>query len=159
MEITDTRVVIGYGSLMSRDSRFGFAWVLFAAALALHIIDEATHDFLSVYNPNALLIRERYGVPIPVLTFGTWIIGLGAAILVLACLSPVAFRGVRWLRITAIPLAVIVGILNACMHMGSSIYFHRFMPGVYSAPVLLAAGIFLLSPAADSKARGETASA
>jgi len=123
---------------MSRDERFGTAWVLFAVALALHVIDEATH------NPNALLIRQRYGIPVPIFTFEAWIISLTAAILLLLCLSPLAFRGDRWQRMVAAPLAIVVGLFNASLHIGSSIYFHRFMPGVYSAPILLIAAIFLL---------------
>ncbi len=130
---------------MSRDERFGTAWVLFALALALHVIDEAANDFLSVYTPNAQLIRERFGIPVPIFTFESFVASLGAAVLLLLCLSPFAYRGAGWLRVIARPLAVIVGIFNACLHVGSSIWFHRFMPGVYSSPVMLAAGLWLLA--------------
>jgi hypothetical protein len=34
--------------------------------------------------------------------------------------------------------------MNAALHISSSIYFHRWMPGVYSSPVLLIAAVFLL---------------
>jgi hypothetical protein len=53
------------------DRRFGYAWLVFAGALALHVTDEATHGFLSVYNPNALAIRARFPfLPVPTFTFG-----------------------------------------------------------------------------------------
>ena len=33
------------------DRRFGWAWLMFAVSLACHVVDEAAHDFLSVYTP------------------------------------------------------------------------------------------------------------
>jgi hypothetical protein len=38
-------------------------------------------------------------------------------------------------------------VFNALLHIGSSLYFHRWMPGVYSSPLLLAAAGFALSTA------------
>jgi len=125
--------------------RFGQAWVGFALALALHVTDEATHDFLSVYNPMATAIRARLPfLPLPTFSFGIWLGGLIAGILLLLALSPPAFRGKRWLRVVAWPLGIIVGVLNALGHIGGSLIFHRWMPGVYSAPVILAAGVWLM---------------
>ena len=129
---------------MTSHSRFGIAWLLFAFALALHVSDEATHDFLSVYNPMARMVRERFSLPIPVFTFEVWLIGLFAAVALLLCLSPLAFRNVRWLRVVAVPLAFLVGLGNATLHISISLYLHRAMPGVYSSPVLFVAGVFLL---------------
>jgi len=64
------------------------AWLGFAFAVALHVADEATHDFLSENG---------------------WL-----------------------LQLIAIPLAVVVGVVNATMHVVSSFYYHRMMPGVWS---------------------------
>ena len=127
------------------DRRFGLAWVTFAVSLALHVTDEATHDFLSTYNANARAIRDRLPLlPLPTFTFEVWLTLLIAGILLLLCLSPLAFRGTGWLRIASRPLAIVFGIANATLHITSSIYYQRFMPGVYSSPVLLAAAIYLL---------------
>ena len=124
---------------------FGYAWVAFALTVAVHVTDEATHDFLSVYNPLARAIRERVPfLPIPTFTFEIWIAGLAAGILLLLALSPLAFKNNRTLRYIAFPLAVIVGLFNAAGHFGGSLYFQRWMPGVYSAPLLLLAAIWLL---------------
>jgi len=131
-----------------KDRRFGFAWLSFAAAVGLHVADEAANDFLSVYNPNAIAIRERFPfLPLPTFTFTTWLTGLCVAIGFLVALSPLGFRGTRWLRIVAWPLAIVVGIANASLHLLSSVYYQRLMPGVYSSPVLLAAATLLLSAA------------
>ncbi len=125
---------------------FGIAWVAFALALAVHVADEATHDFLSTYNPSVRAIRARLPfLPLPTFTFRVWLTLLIAGILLLLCLSPLAFRGASWLRLLSRPLGVLVGVLNATLHISSSVYFHRWMPGVYSSPLLLAAALFLLA--------------
>lgn len=41
--------------------RWALAWAVLCTAFALHVLDEATHNFLSWYNPNALAVRA--GVP------------------------------------------------------------------------------------------------
>lgn len=139
--------------------RFGTAWVAFAFALALHVTDEATHDFLGTYNPAVRWIRERVPfLPLPTFTFWPWLTLLGVAITLLLCVSPLAFRGNRWLRRAAWPIGILVGVLNALGHISGSIYFHRWMPGVYSAPVLLLAAIYLLAAARPANPSGENSS-
>lgn len=130
------------------DRRFGFAWVGFGLAVAIHVLDEATHDFLAFYTPNARAIRARFPfLPLPAFTFESWLTSLAIAIAIFLCLSPFAFRGMRWARFVAFPVSIVVGTLNACGHMLSSIYYHRWMPGVYSSPLLLLAAGFLISAA------------
>jgi len=136
-----------------RNRRFGIAWIAFALAVAVHVTDEATHNFLATYNPRILAIRARFPLlALPTFSFRVWLTMLIAGILLLFCLSPLAFRGAAWLRIVALPLGFFVGVCNAAGHIGSSIYLHRWMPGVYSSPLLLAAASFLLvtAPAQDS---------
>jgi len=60
--------------LGDRNQRFGIYWLAFGYTLALHVLDEASHDFLSVYNPNAMAIRRFLPfLPVPVFTFRQWI--------------------------------------------------------------------------------------
>ncbi len=128
---------------------FGIAWVAFAVAVAIHVADEAAHDFLSVYNPIVRAIRARVPVlPIPTFRFSTWLAGLIAGIALLLVLAPFAFAGDERLRLIAWPLALLVGIGNGAMHLIGSAWTRRWMPGVYSAPVLILAGAFLLHTAA-----------
>lgn len=135
--------------------RFGVAWIAFALAIAVHVSDEAMHDFLSTYNSSVRAIRARLPfLPLPTFSFRIWLALLIAGIFLLLCLSPLAFRGNSWLRIVSGPLGILVGVLNAALHIGSSIYFHRWMPGVYSSPLLLAAALYLL---AASRARDSDA--
>jgi hypothetical protein len=126
--------------------RFGIWWLAFGYTLALHVLDEAGHDFLTVYNPNALILR-RFVSFFPVFTFGEWVGSLLCGLTVWLALAPLAFRGLTWQRKLAIPVAVVVGIGNALGHILSSIYLGRFMPGVYSAPLILLSGVMLLRSA------------
>ena len=135
--------------------RFGIWWLAFGYTLALHVLDEAGHDFLSVYNPNALVLR-RFVPFFPVFTFRQWIGGLLCGLTVWLALASLAFRGPRWQRGLAIPVAILAGIANALGHILSSIYLRRFMPGVYSAPLILLSGIMLFKSALG-RARGGAA--
>ena len=86
---------------------FGWPWVAAVIALALHVADEAAHDFLSWYNPQALRIRKFLRIPFPpTFAFWPWIIALVAAVIILAVLTRAAYAGTPWLR----PLAIVMGI-------------------------------------------------
>jgi hypothetical protein len=129
-------------------AHFGIAWTAFALALAVHVADEAAHDFLSVYNPVVRAVRRQLPfLPLPTFSFLVWISGLLLGIALLLALSPWVWRGDYWLRLVAWPLAIIVGIANALLHIGASAWCRRSMPGTLSAPLLLIAGIYLLSSA------------
>lgn len=141
-------------NLTTNRRRFGVAWVTFALSIAVHVTDEATNDFLSTYNPSVRAIRARLPfLPLPTFTFGVWLSLLIAGIFLLLCLSPLAFRGNSWLRIASRPLGIVVGVLNAILHIGSSLYFHRWMPGVYSSPLLLLAAMYLLASSRSGASR------
>jgi len=133
---------------MNSRQRFGIWWLAFGYTLALHVLDEAGHDFLSVYIPNALAIRRVLPFfPIPVFRFQSWIGSLSLALALWLALTPLAFRGLKGLKWLAIPVAILAGIGNALGHILSSIYLWRFMPGVFSAPLILLSGIMLLRSA------------
>ena len=135
-------------NLGDSNQRFGIYWLAFGYTLALHVLDEAGNDFLSFYNPNALSIRRLLPhLPLPVFTFRQWIGSLLCALAIWLALAPLAFRGLKWQRRLAIPVAILAGIGNALGHILSSIYMRRFMPGVYSAPLILLSGIVLLRSA------------
>jgi hypothetical protein len=123
---------------------FGYAWLASVIVLALHVADEAAHDFLSWYNPQALRIRSVLGgLPFPpTLTFWPWLLGLGAAVAGLAALTPFAFAGARWLLVMGYVIAAI-HVLNGVLHISGSVLSRRAVPGVLSAPILVGAGVWL----------------
>ena len=114
-----------------------------ALALAVHVADEAANDFLAIYNPTVLAVRRAIGFfPMPTFTFEVWITGLIALVLLLLAVSPLAFRSNRGLGRVAYILAALM-FLNGIGHIAGSIYLNDWMPGVYSAPLLLAASVWL----------------
>jgi hypothetical protein len=128
---------------------FGWAWLAATLALGLHIGDEAAHVFLGWYNPQARRIRRALGnIPFPpTFTFVPWLLGLIAGIAVLVALAPSAFAGSSWMR----PLAYLLGsihIANGAGHIVGSLVAKRSLPGVLSAPFLLASGAWLAYVAA-----------
>lgn len=131
---------------MSADpaATFGLAWLAATAALALHVADEATHDFLAWYNPSVLRIRQLLGgFPFPpTFTFLPWLLGLMAGVLILGALTPLAYRGAPWLRLPGFALAAI-HIGNGLLHLVGSMVVGRRVPGVLSAPLLLLSGGWL----------------
>lgn len=126
-------------------NHFGMAWMTLCVALAVHVADEAFTNFLSVYNPAVQTIRSHWPlIPLPTFSFPVWLTGLIAAVILLLSLSPFAFRKARFMA----PLSCVFGIVmlgNGLLHIGGSIYMGRLMPGVYSAPSLLASSAYLLT--------------
>jgi hypothetical protein len=118
--------------------------VALCAALAIHVADEALSGFLSVYNPAVRAIRERVPfLPLPTFTFRIWLAGLVVAVIGLASLSPFAFARAAWMAVPASAVAVVM-LGNGALHIGASLYRRRLMPGVSSAPFLIAAAVWLL---------------
>jgi hypothetical protein len=74
------------------------------------------------------------------------------AVLLLAALTPFAFRNARWIRPILYFCAIVVGILNALGHIVGTILGHtvntvrfpRPAPGFYSSPVLLISAFYAL---------------
>jgi len=123
----------------------GVAWVGLCVALGIHVADEALTDFLSVYNPAVRAIRSRFPfLPLPTFTFPVWLAGLITVTVLLLALSPAAFRGEPGMRPAAYVFAVVMA-GNGLLHLAGSIYLKRAMPGVYSAPLILAAALYLLA--------------
>ncbi len=128
----------------------GPAWIAATIALALHVADEATHDFLAWYNPRALEIRRALGnvVPFPpTFSFWPWLLGLLAAVIVLGCLTPFAFAGAPWMRPLSYVLALI-HVANGLNHLVGSVVARRRLPGLLSSPLLLVSGGWLAYAAA-----------
>lgn len=124
--------------------RHAAAWVALCLALAIHVVDEALTNFLGVYNPAVRSIRDRLPwLPLPTFTFEAWLGGLIIAVIVLSSLTVLVLRGVRLMT----PVSYVFGILmfgNGLLHIAGSLQMGRLMPGVYSAPLLLAASAFLI---------------
>lgn len=131
-----------------RTTQWGNAWVALAIAIALHVADEATTDFLPLYNSIVRSLRDDYPwVPLPTFSFSTWLGGLIGGVILLLGLSPLVYSGTRVFR----PISYVLGVLmifNASGHIGGSIYLGSLAPGAISSPVLLLAAVALVIAAA-----------
>jgi hypothetical protein len=125
-------------------ARWRRAWLGLAAALGLHVTDEALTDFLPAYNRVVSSMRESVPwLALPTFTFPVWLTGLVLLVATLFALTPMLLRGARWLR----PVSYFLGVLmvgNALGHLGASILLRRVAPGALSSPVLLVAAVSLL---------------
>ncbi|HJU72423.1 MAG TPA: hypothetical protein VJ717_01660 [Gemmatimonadaceae bacterium] len=121
------------------------AWLFLTVALGLHVIDEASNDFLTTfYNPMVLSLREQLGwFPMPTFTFWPWLIGLTLAVLLLFALVPSVARGGRWVKPFGYFFAALM-LLNGIGHIAFAITEGRMVAGVWTAPLLLAASVYLL---------------
>ncbi len=128
--------------------RHAMAWVALTLVLAVHVADEAMHDFLGFYNPFVMMLRDVLLIQwLPTYEFGEWLAGLIVAVVLLLVASRAAFRGARWIQWASLPYGLIM-LLNGCAHIAGSLYWQRMVPGVLSAPLLVAAGAWLLVRAA-----------
>ena len=143
-------MVIGLAS--NPNAQLFWAWISLCQALALHVIDEASTGFLSVYNPTVMALRQRWPwLPFPVFTFGVWLAGLVLATVLLLCLSVFVLQGARWMRPIGYVFAAIM-LANGLGHILGTIFgrtvasirFPRPMPGFYSSFFLLLASFYLL---------------
>ncbi|HKY42528.1 MAG TPA: HXXEE domain-containing protein [Pyrinomonadaceae bacterium] len=129
--------------------RHWVAWIGLCGALAIHVADEALTDFLALYNPTVLAIRQRYpSLPLPTFTFEVWLSYLIFAIVALTAVSFFVWKG-RW---AMRPISYVFAgfmLLNGLLHIAGSFYMGTFMSGVYSSPLLLAASILLIVRTAD----------
>lgn len=141
-----------------RTSRFGVAWLALTFSLAAHVADEALTGFLDMYNPIVRSLRVRFGwFPMPEFTFGVWLTGLCALVLFLLALSPLAFRGVRVVRVLAYPYAAIM-LLNGLGHLAGSIYLARWAPGATTGPLLIVMSAWLFVAAGQTDTAASTRS-
>ena len=121
------------------------AWLALVGALGLHVLDEALTGFLEFYNPLVLQIRSRVSwFPMPTFTFGVWLTGLIALVVMLALLAPVVRNGGMPIRLASWVLVLIM-FMNGVGHLAGSLYFGRWLPGATSAPLLLITSIGLAS--------------
>jgi hypothetical protein len=124
---------------------FGLAWLALCAALGIHVVDEALTDFLSIYNPMVRNLRARFPfLPLPTFTFRVWLTGLVVTVVLLASLTPFAFRGAGWMRPVAYAFGLVMG-GNGLLHLAGSAFTRKVMPGTYSAPLILGAAVYLLA--------------
>jgi hypothetical protein len=119
------------------------AWILLVSAVGLHVFDEAMTDFLPTYNQIVFDLKNQLGFfPAPTFSFGVWLSGLIAAIILGYSVTVFVARGGKIIRIITIVLGILMA-LNALGHFFGSIYSGKVFPGTWSSPFLFAAALFV----------------
>jgi len=120
------------------------SWLLLAFCLLLHVVDEALNNFLDLYNPIVLKIKESISfIPLPTFTFKTWIAGLSIGILILFLITPLVSRRNKFIM-PLIQIFSVLMILNGLGHIIGSIYYSKLIAGMLSSPFLIIASASVL---------------
>ena len=131
--------------------RLSIAYILFILSFLLHVIDEALNDFLDFYNPIVLRIREQFSFfPLPVFSFRLWISGLFLLILILLSITIFIYNR-RRVFLFILKIFSYLMIMNGLWHIVGSIYYSKFLPGLYSSPVLIGFSIYFILTLNDIK--------
>ncbi len=140
-----------------RRSRLAQAWLALTVALTLHVAEGAIRDYLSFYNPLAMSLRDMLlWTWMPTFTFAAWL-GVWTAILAaLYGLTWFAAYPARWIVLAALVYADVI-FLFAGAKLGFALYLQKAIPGVYTAPLLLAASVWLTLEALFALRRGRAA--
>lgn len=125
-------------------NRWTLGWITLCLVLAAHVVDEALNDFLALYNPVVAGLSERFPwSPFRTFTFEGWLSGLVIVVVVLLALSILVSKGSRWMRPASYVFSAAM-LANGVGHTVASFVRGELIAGVYTAPVLIAASIFLL---------------
>jgi hypothetical protein len=122
----------------------GRPWLALCFCLAVHVAEEAFTGFLPFYSDATRAVSELFPFvtsPSLVLAASMW---MGVAFVgILTALAPFAYRGVGWMRVATIGVALIA-LANVSGHIGGSMLAGQALPGVYTTPLLAVAGVYAL---------------
>jgi hypothetical protein len=122
--------------------KFGNAWLFLSLSLAIHVTDETANNFLSFYNRIGNRFKDNWHLPFLTFTFRPWISGLMGLIIIVLSLTVLAYKGKRIIYFLAWPYSIIM-FFDGLIHIAGSIYFGFFVPGIYSAPLLIIGSLLL----------------
>ncbi|MGC8760079.1 MAG: hypothetical protein ACP5UT_13635 [Bryobacteraceae bacterium] len=126
-----------------RRSRLHQSWLMLTLALTLHVAEGAVRDYLSFYNPLAMSLRDMMlWTWMPTFTFAAWLGGWIAILAVLYGMAWFAAYPARWMVWASIAYAELM-FLYAAAKLGFALYLEKAIPGVYTAPLLVAASGWL----------------
>jgi hypothetical protein len=120
----------------------GLPWLVLCLALAVHVAEEIHGGFLSAYGAALQAIRDLFPfLPVPHLGLTVWLSASIGVVALLTALTPLAYRGMRGMRILMLWF-VALAFANVIGHVGSSLLVGKLMPGTCSTLFLTAAGVY-----------------
>lgn len=119
------------------------AWFSACLAFAAHILDEAMHGTFGFYSDlEAMVTNILPSMHMAPFNFEVWLINLTGTMLVLFALTPLV-RARNPLMVPASYLFAAFLTANASLHIVMAITRERFVTGSLTAPLVIAAGLFL----------------
>lgn len=123
--------------------RWTMAWLAVCAALALHLADEVFNGSLGLYADFARVVGWVWpSIDMPPFQRDVWLINLAGTILVLFALTWLVRRR-SGVMVTASYLLAAFATANGVLHLLAAAALKSTIPGLWSAPLMVAAGLFL----------------
>lgn len=145
--------------MTERRCRLHAAWLALTVALTLHVAEGAVRDYLSFYNPLAMSLRDTMlWTWMPTFTFGAWLGGWIAILAVLYGMAWFAAYARGWVIWAALAYAEVM-FLYAAAKIGFALYLEKAIPGIFTAPLVLAASCWLTLGAVFSLRRQDRSAA
>ena len=122
----------------------GPPWLALCLALAVHTAEEIQGGFLASYALALDAMRDLFPfVRLPYISLTVWLAASIGVVVVLALLTPLAYRGVRGMRILML-WVIGLEIANVIGHAGGSLLAGRVLPGSYSTILLAGASAYAI---------------
>jgi hypothetical protein len=117
----------------------GMPWLVLCLALAIHVAEEIGSGFLASYELALESMRRLVPyVESPHISLTIWLAASIGLVLLLALLTPLAYRGARGMR-TLMLWVIGLALANVLGYVGGSVLAGWPIPGVYSTAALAAA--------------------
>lgn len=125
--------------------RWTAAWLVLSLAFALHVADEVLNGTFAFYRDLADFMADY----LPMLKFPAfrpevWLINLSGAALALIALTWLVYKRQGPMRFASYAFAIFAT-ANAMLHIMVSLAVAHTMPGSLTAPLMLAAALFLFA--------------
>ena len=133
--------------------RWTIAWLLAGAAFAAHIVDEAMSGTFGFYSDLERLLTEFMpSLNVVPFNFNVWLMNIAGAVIVLFLLTPlVRVRHPVMIPASFLFAAFLTG--NSALHLLMAMTRGTLVTGSVTAPLMLAAGLFLFLATASSPSR------
>lgn len=123
--------------------RWTMAWLAACVALAVHLADEVFYGSLGLYADFARVLGWIWpSLSMPPFHREVWLLNLTGAILVLFALTWLV-RQRRGVMVIASYLLAAFATANGVLHLLAAAALKSVIPGLWSAPLMIAAGLFL----------------
>lgn len=125
--------------------RWTAAWLVLSLAFALHVADEVLNGTSAFYSNLAdFMTNYLPAVRFPAFRPEIWLINLSGAALALIALTWLVYKRRGPMRFASYVFAIFAT-ANAMLHIMVSLAVSQAMPGSLTAPLMLAAALFLFA--------------